>query len=199
MRTLLFCFALCNIPVLAFAQDTVEIDTCLKVESDAARLECYDRLHGYEIPEQAEVSGDGWVILTRTDEFTGKTLSWVYLEEAGKVGERDAAVLSVSCTEKGGYNVSFYKRTFVNTSGRIKVRYRFDSAEPISENWFGSTGNNGAFLPDNYRDFRKSLAEAQKLVLEVVDYQGARHRHTFAGLRKNKSDLEYVMSGCPSK
>jgi len=200
MRRFILLFVLCNMPALASAQDTAEISSCLGIKSDMPRLECYDSFHKYEAPEKTAASGDsdGWVTLSRTDEFTGKVLSRVYMEETGRAGERDAAVLSVICNDSGSYDVLFFKSNFINTSGRVSVRYRFDNEEPITESWIGSTGNNGAFLPDNYQDFRTHLKEAEKVVLEVTDFQGAGHRHTFENLQTNSDDLKYVMSGCAS-
>lgn len=193
--TALFLFFLA-LPAASIAQNDLSVTDCLGISSDSARLTCYDRVFNYQEPEEIFESGDGWIMLRDTDEFNGADVSRVYIEEQGRAGERNAAVLSVGCRDDGSYFVLFYKATFINTSSRVAVRYRFDDNPPISENWFGTTGGNGALLPDSYRDFRTQLVAADTLVFEAQDFQGARHRHTFEGLQNNRDDLEFVMNGC---
>ncbi|MEL6620531.1 MAG: hypothetical protein AAFP16_16775 [Pseudomonadota bacterium] len=186
------------LPNSLFAEEKLNTDMCLSMKSDAARLICYDRALGYKEPEEIFPTGDGWVLMPGIDEFTEKDVSRVFVEEKDRAGARDAAVISVGCREEGGYGILFYKSSFINTSSRVSVRYRFDENQPVSESWWGTTSSNGAMLPDNYKDFRAQLLESDALVIEVTDYQGGRHRHAFEGLQNNKNDLEFVMSGCIS-
>ena len=179
----------------AFSQEARVGEDCVRISNNEARLECFDAVYGLDA-EEPEISGDGWILVERKDEFNGANTSSVYLEEVGRIGQTDAAVISVGCRDDGTYGILFYKRTFINTSNRISIRYKFDDNETVSENWWGTAGSNGAILPDNYRDFRSQLVDSDRLVIEAKAYQGARHRHTFEGLQKNKRDLEFVMNGC---
>lgn len=199
MRTFAMTFSFVVFSTVCSAEDLQPSIKCLTIHQDAARLACFDRALGYVPPKTDDVGvndGVGWILIENKDEFNGSNTSRVYVEETGREGAYDAAVLSVGCKDDGTYGVLFYKRSFINTNYSIKVRYRFDENEPISENWHGTTGSNGAILPNNFRDFRTQLAEANKVVFEAVDYQGARHRHTFEGLARNERDLQFVMNGC---
>lgn len=189
-------------PMAAFSDESIQ--TCLEIDNGEERLSCYDGIHGFDQQtvssdtEKEEVFGDGWVLMSGKDEFTGADTSRVYLEELGRAGERDAAVLSLGCQGDGSYGVLLYKSTFISTSRRVPVRYKFDDNELISENWFGSASGNGALLPNGYKDFRSQLQNSKRLVVEMTDYRGVGHRHIFEGLAKNKDELDFIMSGCES-
>ncbi|WP_217810185.1 hypothetical protein [Salibaculum griseiflavum] len=176
-------------------------------------MACYDAVFNYQQPEDKadseaaestetiegeNLSGNSWVLVEQEDGFTEADISYVYLESAqAGTGMQNLDALLIRCNGEGGTEILIVSSGFLGND-RLRVRYRFDDNEPISERWSPSTDGQAAFLPSGYRDFRSGLTSSDGVLIEVEAFNGARHQGEFDGLRNNTEDRDFVLSGCKS-
>ncbi|PRY74058.1 hypothetical protein CLV76_12455 [Marivita geojedonensis] len=110
---------------------------------------------------------------------------------------QDLNAIIIRCNGEGGTELYVVSDGYLGND-RLRVRYRFDDNEPISERWSPSTDGRAAFLPSGYRDFRSGLTSSESVLMEVEAFNGARHQGEFGGLSNNAEDRDFVMSGCKS-
>ena len=182
----------------AFAQgEQSEFAACLDISNSSARLSCYDAAAGYVAPPSEDVVAPSWTLVEATDPMTGANVSRAFIEP-NATSSRDApAVLVIQCEREGPSSIYVWTEGFIGSQNRIRVQYRWADDDPISENWDPGTSGRSAFLPQNFRDFRRGLEAGGELVFEWLDFNGARSISTWDQVVLDDNAL-FALNGCES-
>ena len=119
----------------------------------------------------------------------------VYFDSDAPLNAEAPLRMYIRCDGSGSTDIFVVFGAYLGND-RLKVRYKFDDNEPVSESWMSSTDGNAVFLPANYRDFRAGLLEADEVLFEGQDFRGSRYRASFKGLQNNTTDRDYILGGC---
>ena len=141
---------------------------------------------------------DGWEYFEEDNPLTGKPDSWANFLSKKPTTENSGLsypmILFVSCLE-GQFSISVDTDEYMGR-GRLRVRYRADENEPITENWVASSDGIVMFLPPSYKDFEKSLNTAQTIAMEFQDYRGVVYRTLFVNLDENRNNVSKIYKNC---
>lgn len=192
----IFSFWACVLGNGAIADD---LENCKTFQSDSERLRCYDSVTGFSPTKTDETDKSLWLFVENMDEFTNKNTSMIILNSDAadqSLSDRPKA-LYVRCDGNGGTDIFVVANGYIGARGNsIPVRYKFGSAEPISERWSESTKGTAAFLPNGYKDFRSGLLTGEDFLFEITDYRGSTHRAKFKNSAPNGDNEKFVIGGC---
>lgn len=141
----------------------------------------------------------GWEFSEEQNPLTGKPDLWVRLvaaeptQGAGR-GVPNHMVLYVACLE-GQFDISVDTGEYMGR-GRLRVRYRADESEAVTEDWFAGADGVTMFLPPKFKDFEAAINTAQKIAMEFKDYRGVSHRTLFDNLGKNRHTVGQIYRAC---
>ena len=176
---------------------------CLMISDDSERLQCYDRVHGYNAGSQADAVYSGkWVFVEDKDPFNDTDVSYLVLESEaeGRAGRDYQSAVVVRCS---GYS----HQAYVISSGYLgrdstSIKYRFADRNRALGSWNLSTDGKAVFAPvvatkfplQNLRGFVKELRTGDDFVFEVRDYQNTPNVAYFDNSVHPK--LDFVLNGC---
>jgi hypothetical protein len=147
----------------------------------------------------SSVYAQGWEFSEERNPLTGKSDVWVRLVAAEPTVTASRSipnhmVLYVACLE-GQFAISVDTGEYMGR-GRLRVRYRADEGEPITEDWVAAPDGVAMFLPPMFKDFEAAMNTAQEIAMEFRDYRGVTYRTLFAGLGKNRYTVGQIYRAC---
>jgi type VI secretion system protein VasI len=185
----------------ALAQTPVEqirsLRGCTAIESDKARLDCYDAFLGVS-PEIMTQSGAGkWVVqrsVSPIDDTQTVTLSLVGEGDLHGWLKTYRPSLVLRCKEK---RTEAYVVTGMTGAGdRTRIRFRIDKGLANDDAWSNSTDREAVFYPGQPGKFIEALSAGARMYLEVHPFN-ASPTSVFFELRGLNEVLPKLRSACP--
>ena len=172
-------------------------EECLSLSDDALRLECYDKLHGYQSGLTSS-NNSLWEFFEEIDPFIDENVSSMMLsaDDSSASGRLAPKFIGLACLGNGKYFVAVLTDGFLSNQ-HITVRYRFDGEEMVEENWSplpDGTGATGGKFKDKALRFETKLTTGKDFIFQVTDYRGVTNMASF----KNSKDpnFDFILNGC---
>lgn len=215
MRVFIFSLMLTPISSLTLAEEGASLETCLDIQSDAARLQCYDSVAGFQtdatdstpqfaFPKNSlttdqeadgpdETQGDQWREAQKESALDGRKDVWLSVKSKNSqpnvVGSPERAILWVRCMENTTNIFVTFERY---TSENQNVRYRIDQ-QPVQSKWMqtmrGGEGI-GLWSGSSAIAFARELFNHNDFVVSYDTYTGpVEFEFDISGLRDRISSL----------
>lgn len=186
----------------AFSAEAQSGQTCAKIVSDAARLECYDLVFKKSVVS-GDTSGTGkWRVreeISKLDDTANVSLTLTSSDKhPGKFGGSKESTIFIACRENTtSIYVSFADHFMSDNAGGGEVTYRIDKKEAAKKSFRESSDNSvlGLWSGASAIPFIKGLVGGETLLLRAIPFSESAVTATF-DIRGLENALKPLRTAC---